>query len=1574
MTTSAELPSENPLVAQTERQAHASIAGYIYQIEQAILRWISLGADDALYLEGVEDCDLYSPQQSSAQLCQFKARASSVSLGRAEIIETLNNFWVAVTANPAVRCELRYVTTSPVVVEQGNPFGVGVSGIALWARAATDATVAGQIRSHLLGRADLSVALRDFLKTGDLAAVQAAFFARITWTTAAPALEALEPEIRRQLVHHGDSRSFLVDACDAAYPVLFAFACKACTRAQGRRLTREDFLREFDAAAKVHRENALLKRERLLAHQNPSWNLALGNDAARGEYPALDQQDLTARLTVASKPLLAWPSTLPKGQWLPRPEYDKLVSQITTQPQSTTLLLGEPGSGKSALLSRLAAECIKLPNTVVFAIKADAVAQDVAAPDNLLPGWGGQGLARWLGVLAGRQRVVILVDQLDAVAEIMDRRTARLNVLLSLIGASANRAGIHLVASCRPFEFKHDTRLQAIEEHQQITLQPLRADSVDKTLADAGHHPERLTVDCRQLLRNPWNLNVYLRHAIPGEEVRSLGVILARVWSERIAGAPAPVGTIEFLRAVAQRVREEEQLWMPVGLSDQNTPAYRHLLAEEILVESKDGLTFGFRHQSLFDYSLLREFESAAITLSDYVWQRQDGLFVRPTLLAALRHLRVNAAGDYLRELSRLLKPPRGRSTRFHVRELLFSFVGSQGQPLPGEAALLLPLLRSSAEAPRVMRACTGSAGWFERFARDASFQRWLTAPPKRASLALGCMAAGFTVAEATAAKLVTRYWLPRPVYHPLIVRALWNNAAMGPPSLRIVTALAMKIAPSELGVILDEVQKASPSTCAEVLRISLVRRASKARGFAELGEVLDKDLWGNWSVDRFATTAAQEFLGACWPTVARILSRLAVLRNLHFGARYPDAEPTMSYPERYGQGNGLLGPLVEAARVVAQQKPDEFRRLVGSASRINHMFAQRLIANGFLNNIAELRAEATIWLLAEPRRLTLGNHFGADETVALFNALSIDADEKALAALEAAALSYVVEPDNFRGDTLVERQGYASRQTQRRRARLLKNLPRERLSAVALTYLSQAETELGEESINPPQGRSGFVGAPMPPQEMATATDDAIMALIRTLPDSTQWDHPEQRRRFDSFEKGGGAIQQSRALGVLVKENPQRGVALAPLLVPETNELYAGHLLEGLAQSNYPTADVLTIFREFCRRGFIGETFRVQSAEALEVLAKRGEGLPDDAIEILLKRLDEFPLVAEKADTDDPDAKAGRTMLYGHAMWSLTDSSSRIMSAITHGILKRPDPARHARMLTIFKRVARRPRSNFFWGQALLECYDVFVALPRPATAFLRRILRRQPGIVTRTPGRLAIAHLVPHLSPPSVGRELVKTSLRRRGAGNHQYAGELAFLVFAFHPSPSHRSMLKKQSGPHGASYLRGLAFGAVHFFKCGSTHDEARRVVSQALANKQQDISQAAFGFVRALNFHALDSIERKLVRQFLRLDLKRSSAWLQDLVERMAAACDTEPVLAVEVCTRLLETADGEEGGFRSSLSLSQQHLINMALTLHRIPDYRERGLKLFEWMLRLNLRELHDALKHLDQRVAPALSA
>lgn len=1570
------LPVSNPLVANSQRQAHASIAGYIYQIEQSLLRWINLRTDEALFLEGVEDCDVYSSQDQSSQAWQFKARADSISLGRAEIIETLNNFWATNLANPAFACELRYVTTSAIVVEQNEPFGAEISGITVWQRAVTNAADAEQIRLHLLRRTDLTPQLADFLRDAEVGDLQAKLLGRITWTTTAPTSAELEREIKRQLVHLGEGRSFLAAACDATYPALFKFTCNACTRGGARRLTREDFLREFDEAARVHRENALIKRQILLATPCPDWSEVVGSESGRGQFAAIDRTDFNTRIEAASQPLLSWPATLPNGAWLPRPEYDRLVAVVTKDNKSTTLLLGEPGSGKSALLSRLAAHCRTLPNTLVFAIKADALPFAVASPDDILPAWSGSGLARWLAVFARAERVVVLVDQLDAVAEIMDRRTARLNVLLSLMGALANQPGIHLVASCRPFEFEHDTRLHTVEKNQKLVLQPVASQPVEAALAAAGHQLAQLTEASRKLLSNPWNLSVYLRHSHPGEEISSLSIILTRIWSERILGAQAPVGTMDFLRGVAVKIRDEEELWIPIAIADRNQNAYRYLLSEEILVESANGLRFGFRHQSLFDYALLREFQSAAVSLADYIWQRQDGLFVRPTLLAALRHLRATARTEYVRELRSLLHPPRGRHTRFHVRDLLISFVGSQAQPLPDEVNLLVPLLRSTAEGPRVMRACAGSAGWFEQFALRPAFRRWLDAPPARAGLALGCVSLGFTVAEPIAARLVTRHWLPRPSCHGLILRALWHRSTLGAPSLRILTKLAETVPPGDLSLILDEVQKSSPSTVGEMLRLSLARQTRKAirqyrrssdKGFDALKSLLERDLWGHWATDTFAAEFPRDFMTACWPSVARVLPLLVKRQNVHFDARYPDSEPTMTYPERYGHAQGLLHPMMEAARSLAVQHPSEFLSFARSAEAVDHMFAQRLVAQGFLRNVSPLKSEATAWLLADRRRLDLTNFLEGDDTVALLHTLATEVDAAGLAALESAALNYVSTPENFHGDTLAERQEYAAYKTQRRRAQLLRALPRAQLSPPAAQSITQAEAELGEFGINPIRSQGGFVGALVNEEELATFSDPQFSALLAKLPDSTNWENPERRRFIDSIATSGGAIQQSRVLGVVAKKHPARTAVWAPLIIPSVNEYYAGELLGGLAASDHPTDEVLNIFRDFCHRGFATPEFKVRAAGALEVLAKRGAGLPDDAIDALLDRLDEFPARSERAEKDDSDEGPKRSILFGQCTWAHTDSSSQVMSAITAGILRRADANCHTRMLAVLERVARKPRSDFFWGQCLLESHALFASLPAEATAFLIKIVRKQPRIARLTPGRLAISHAAPFLRPDAIGKEIVGLCLASGHVSTQQFAGELAFLVFGFHQTKPNRNLLRTPRGLGARHYARGLTFAAVHFLRCPDTRDESRRIIAAALAGKTKSITQAALGFVRALDFQALDSADPKLVRAFLRLDSTVTEAWVSELVEKVAAGCDVQPKLATEVCQHLLDTAEDKLGDFRGGLSLRQGELINIALTVHRLPEYRQQGIEMFEQMLQLNLRELHDALKHLDNR-------
>jgi len=80
-------------------------------------------------------------------------------------------------------------------------------------------------------------------------------------------------------------------------------------------------------------------------------------------------------LKEASVDLLSWEKTLPNDRWMERPEQGSIEACFQRN-TSVTVLLGEPGSGKSALLSKIAADLLKI-GAPVFALKADLLATEV---------------------------------------------------------------------------------------------------------------------------------------------------------------------------------------------------------------------------------------------------------------------------------------------------------------------------------------------------------------------------------------------------------------------------------------------------------------------------------------------------------------------------------------------------------------------------------------------------------------------------------------------------------------------------------------------------------------------------------------------------------------------------------------------------------------------------------------------------------------------------------------------------------------------------------------------------------------------------------------------------------------------------------------------------------------------------------------------------------------------------------------------------------------------------------------------------------------------------------------------
>ena len=186
------------------------------------------------------------------------------------------------------------------------------------------------------------------------------------------------------------------------------------------------------------------------------------------EYESRDA--VHKQLVRASAELLAWPKSLPDGKEIDRPESARLIERLEGSFSSTTAILGTPGSGKSALLATLAHRAIEL-GWPVLAVKGDLLSPDISSEEDLQSYLGLDALPNvLLQRLAKFQPVLLILDQLDALAGYLDLRTARLSALLNLVRKLGGTDNIHIVLSSRTFEFERDVRLKAVSA-ESLTLE-----------------------------------------------------------------------------------------------------------------------------------------------------------------------------------------------------------------------------------------------------------------------------------------------------------------------------------------------------------------------------------------------------------------------------------------------------------------------------------------------------------------------------------------------------------------------------------------------------------------------------------------------------------------------------------------------------------------------------------------------------------------------------------------------------------------------------------------------------------------------------------------------------------------------------------------------------------------------------------------------------------------------------------------------------------------------------------------------------------------------------------------------
>jgi hypothetical protein len=1301
-------------------------------------------------------------------------------------------------------------------------------------------------------------------------------------------------------------------------------------------------------------------------------------------------------LAAASVDLLAWERALPSGRWMERPEQQAVEARFQLE-ASSTVLLGEPGSGKSALLSKIASDKLD-QRASVFALKSDFLSTDVRTEADLqrelqLPAPPSELILS----LAALQPVYVFIDQLDALANQLDLRSGRLNVLLNLVRRIGGVPNIHVLLSARTFEFNHDVRLRAVEA-EAITLALPPWHEVKERLAEMDIDSDAWPEKARDVVRSPQALKTYIALVGAGrtEPFTTYQAMLEQLWRDRIASADDSVSLIALASDLAGAMAEEEALWLAASRFDDRLNCLRRLEALGFIVRSENNLSVAFSHQTVFDYVLARTFVRSSGLLSTYVLERQDSLFVRAKVWSALNYLREAEVKSYEREFLEIWKK---KDLRRHLRLLLIEFLGQVGQPHEFEKKCLADVLSTTEHRIFGLKAIGGSSAWFSHFGstviRDA-----MQGNDAEAGQALRILSASWKTNGEQVIELIRERWLPYPErdnYSWMAIQECptWTDA------VEEVAGVVLKRSPIsvwQVNYTAQTVAVEQPDVAMRVVRAKLDFLFAEAKSRPEPPPYPDQgteDEQARWYIQHrrtrefdgllnatewyelpsLAEAAPGEFLRYVWPWYASVSAELLAASDyksdeyVYPGRYVAELELVRSEARATNQDKPLTSALQVAVDELAANATDAFLRWAEENSHLEFLSAQQLVAYGYEVAADRLASRALEWILQDARRFQLGTSYGHRRTtVELVRACAPHWTKDELGRFEQAVRNYRPPlPEHLKKPE--QRKVFADviRAT---RKDLLQAVGLERLTVESRELATTEQRALGDRfarSIGEAEG--GWIGSPMEATAMAKAKDRDILNIFREIPDRTNWDHPTHWMR-------GGNIQLSRAFAEFARKDPQRAIRIIEQFQPLQQERAAGYALDALADDAPNDDCVIETLLDLHRRGFQAEEFRDSAARAVEKVASRKADVSDEIVQMLMDWLLLAPEPSDGADSNDveltsvpKDEELQGSILWGHGHTSALPSGNfNTLSALASILLNKKEPGRD-RYLAILDSHLSRERNPNIWKALLYRLGNAGGATPQIVSVFVRKLFDRFPEILLTHEAIVFLAFA------QRWDDQLVFDLIGDWRISGHLFAqrayGELVGLVSTVRAQDNWARARDEIIAAGTADMKIGLGYAAANMWSDDKFRSRAGETLVALLSGASKELVAVAMDVFRLVDELVPDAATLELLRALADGSTDLSAAPSHFVVERLQALLPSEAELVATLAEKLVASWRGELGDLRTGAASVAPQLTDLALTLHRLGGAsRQSGVALFEAMIEIDAYGARETLAEMDGRFGP----
>lgn len=387
---------------------------------------------------------------------------------------------------------------------------------------------------------------------------------------------------------------------------------------------------------------------------------------------------------------------------IPRPEIRKILSWIEKEPEKDNpsgtdrlaLVTGSPGIGKTVVMNGLFKAASRREDYLVWGIKADQLASsEILQRDNInvYRGAGTTILDEIRKIQTSYKRIVIIVDQLDALSLSLGSDRQLFQTFLNLVRHLTTLGNVRVVISCRLYDLKYDPllsemRLGALE----WTVGKLPSETVISVLSVNGYQKE-LQPEVIDILGNPLLLYLFLKVKDLLTDVTELNLekLYDLYWDLNLKEDPDRIRLIEAVDAIADNMKADQRLTVGKSRVAEYQQEISRLSTYGFLVESDRSDSISFFHQTLFEYVAARRFLERKQSLEAELLSGHEGLFIRPMLKSILDYQRSHDTSVYMSSIRRIIGNDDKGGCRYHLKHMVVTSLGYRQNPLPAEKILV---------------------------------------------------------------------------------------------------------------------------------------------------------------------------------------------------------------------------------------------------------------------------------------------------------------------------------------------------------------------------------------------------------------------------------------------------------------------------------------------------------------------------------------------------------------------------------------------------------------------------------------------------------------------------------------------------------------------------------------------------------------------------------------------------------------------------------------------------------------------------------------------------------------------